>query len=275
MISLVNEIPIRENRGSEPRTCWSASGPTERASVRWTTAHACPNLESFLADPERNPGDEEALEDAGRGGRKAPVHGLRRRVAGGPWRPRHRPRSILRLHTRTRDFEASPGHLIEEMRRDDSGRREVIEEVRTFVDGRTHPSNRELIVTYRSCTSRLRTCASSLRNSRLDPSTTDELGPEDPAYLGDHSDPLYVSPEPERGVLVNDEDPTASNERKRDGVSLSTANSMGLAQWLALARPSLADRTAVRQHTWTVRSTSHAEGSSVRCWTSRPGPTSS
>ncbi len=142
--------------------------------------------------------------------------------------------------TQIGEFEENPMALVVEQMDEsidvDPTRREIsLPEMREFVLSIGHPLSRALIVTLLKTGMRAgELCNLDLRDLHL---TTDviEIDIEPRPEVHGKPDSIYVSPEPARGHVVNDEKRTASNKRRRPTVVPVDAELRDtLVRWLAI-----------------------------------------
>ena len=201
-------------------------------------------FESFLDDPDRNPsGRAVGPGDASRRECMAWVHTLRDENAESTVATYasylHR---FYAYMTQVGAFDSNPMALVvEEMHESidkDPTRREIaIPRMREFVDGVRHPLERALVVTLLKTGMRVgELCNLDLQDVNLsddDARTTFSLG-ERP-QIDDRPDSLYVAADVSRGDVVNGEERTASNKRKRGTiVPVDDELARTLVRWLAV-----------------------------------------
>ncbi|MFC6906469.1 tyrosine-type recombinase/integrase [Halalkalicoccus tibetensis] len=142
--------------------------------------------------------------------------------------------------TQVGEFEENPMALVVEQMDEsidvDPTRREIgIEEMQAFVAGIGHPLSRAMIVALLKTGMRAgELCNLDLRDVHL---TTDaiEIGVDPRPQLHGKPDSIYVSPEPARGTVVNGEERTASNKRRRPTViPVDDELRETLVRWLAV-----------------------------------------
>jgi integrase len=142
--------------------------------------------------------------------------------------------------TQIGEFEENPMALVVEQMDEsidvDPTRREIsVDEMREFVAGITHPLSRALIVTLLKTGMRVgEVCNLDCRDLNL---TTEavEFDVEPRPQLHGKPESIYVSPEPARGAVVNGEERTASNKRKRPTVvPVDDELHETLVRWLAI-----------------------------------------
>ncbi|WP_312908940.1 tyrosine-type recombinase/integrase [Natronosalvus caseinilyticus] len=142
--------------------------------------------------------------------------------------------------TRVEAFEGNPMSLVvEEMNESidtNPTRREIsIPEMRSFVGDLAHPLERAVVVTLLKTGMRVgELCNLDLRDLHTDFETVDlEWTPQ--VQLEARPDSLYVDEKPVRGAVVNGEERTASNKRKRGTViPVDSELQAVLAEWLAI-----------------------------------------
>ena len=201
-------------------------------------------FESFLDDPDRNPsGRAVGPGDASRRECMAWVHTLRDENAESTVATYasylHR---FYAYMTQVGAFDSNPMALVvEEMHESidkDPTRREIaIPRMREFVDGVRHPLERALVVTLLKTGMRVgELCNLDLQDVNLfddDARTAFSLG-ERP-QIDDRPDSLYVAADVSRGEVVNGEERTASNKRKRGTiVPVDDELERTLVRWLAV-----------------------------------------
>jgi len=182
-------------------------------------------FESFLADPNRNPGDE-SLSPAGASRREcmAWIHTLRGDLESSTVATYasylHR---FYAYMTEVGEFERNPMTVVREEMDErintDPERRELtIPAMREFVDSIRHPLDRAMIVTLLKTGVRVgELCNLDLRDLAL-PGEYGDLDLGTRVQLDGRSQSLYVASDVERGSVVNSEERTASNKRKRSTV---------------------------------------------------------
>ncbi|WP_255170771.1 tyrosine-type recombinase/integrase [Natrononativus amylolyticus] len=195
-------------------------------------------FEAFLAD---HTGSPVSPENAGRRECMAWVHSLR---------GRHEPSTVATYASyahrfydymnRVGVFESNPMALVtEEMNESidtNPTRRDLsVAEMRSFVGEIDHPLERAVILTLLKTGMRVgELCNLDLRDLHTDV-TTVEIDWTPRVHLDARPDSLYVSAEPARGVVVNGEERTASNKRKRETVIPVDAElRRALEPWLAI-----------------------------------------
>jgi integrase len=120
----------------------------------------------------------------------------------------------------------------------DPTRREIdVPAMRQFVAGITHPLHRAVVITLLKTGMRVgELCNLDLRDVALshpDANERYELGTR--PQLGGRPNSIYVASEPSRGVVVNGEERTASNKRKRATVvPVDGELADALVRWLAI-----------------------------------------
>ena len=136
-------------------------------------------------------------------------------------------------------FEANPMTLVmEEMDESidtDPARREIsVDEMRGFVADVTHPLERAVVCTLLKTGMRVgELCNLDLRDVHLDDDFSDLARPR--VQIESRPDTLFVSAEPSRGAVVNGEERTASNKRKRDTtIPVDAELRRAIRQWLAI-----------------------------------------
>ncbi|WP_440006446.1 tyrosine-type recombinase/integrase [Halomicrococcus sp. SG-WS-1] len=201
-------------------------------------------FESFLDDPDRNPsGRAVAPGDASRRECMAWIHTLRGENAESTVATYasylHR---FYAYMTQVGAFDSNPMALVvEEMHESidkDPTRREIsIPRMAAFVDGIRHPLERALVVTLLKTGMRVgELCNLDLRDLNLtdeDVRTAYELGQR--PQLDGRPDSLYVAADVSRGEVVNGEERSASNKRKRGTVvPVDDELRATLVRWLAV-----------------------------------------
>ena len=144
--------------------------------------------------------------------------------------------------TRVEAFESNPMALVtEEMDESietDPARRDIsVPEMRSFFAGIDHPLERALVGTLLKTGIRVGECCNlDLRDIHIDDDEVVAAFPTTPrGRLEGHPDSLYVSSDPKRGAVYNDEERTASNKRKRDTVlPVDSELKRLLKAWLAI-----------------------------------------
>ncbi|MFW6320348.1 MAG: tyrosine-type recombinase/integrase [Halohasta sp.] len=139
-------------------------------------------------------------------------------------------------------FEANPMTLVveemDETIEKDPQRREIsVDRMRAFVSEIRHPLDRALIVTLLKTGMRVgELCNLDLRDIALEDSEIRDAFETTPRpQLDTRPDSLYVDSEPSRGAVVNGEERTASNKRKRATVIPVDAELKAeLKRWLAI-----------------------------------------
>ena len=139
-------------------------------------------------------------------------------------------------------FDGNPMALVtEEMDESintDPARREVsVPRMRAFVESVTHPLERAVVVTLLKTGMRVgELCNLDLRDLSLDaPQVRESYDWTPRATLDGRPDSLFVSSEPSRGAVVNGEERTASNKRKRHTViPVDEELKRELVRWLAI-----------------------------------------
>jgi len=142
--------------------------------------------------------------------------------------------------TRVEAFDSNPMSLVmEEMGESietNPTRREItVAEMRSFVDSITHPLERAVVVTLLKTGMRVgELCNLDLRDVHIEPTRVDlEWHPR--IQLEHRPKSLYVDAEPSVGTVVNGEERTASNKRKRATViPIDTELQAALEPWLAI-----------------------------------------
>ncbi len=136
-------------------------------------------------------------------------------------------------------FDANPMTLVmEEMNESvntDPARREIsVEEMRSFVGDITHPLERAVVVTLLKTGMRAgELCNLDLRDVHLD--DCPGLDHDVRVQVESRPDSVFVSAEPSRNSVVNGEERTASNKRKRDTtVPVDDELRRVLLRWLAI-----------------------------------------
>jgi integrase len=214
-------------------------GKTER--TREAYGRVLRRFESFLAD--RTTGEATTPAAATHRDCMAWVHSLRGTVADSTTASYaaylHR---FYAYMTQVGVFEANPMTLVveemDETIEKDPQRREIgLNRMRTFLAGILHPLDRALILTLLKTGMRVgELCNLDLRDVALDDGEIAAAFETSPRpQLDTRPDSLYVDSTPARGTVVNGEERTASNKRKRATVipvdgELKTA----LKQWLAV-----------------------------------------
>ncbi|WP_254271016.1 tyrosine-type recombinase/integrase [Haloarcula marina] len=137
-------------------------------------------------------------------------------------------------------FESNPMTLVveemDEAINTDPTRREIdVASMRQFVDTVTHPLEQALVVTLLKTGMRVgELCNLDVRDLSLaDPGPRPEIPAR--AALDGRPDSLYIAAEPARGSVLNGEERTASNKRKRDTtVPVDDELARVLRRWLAI-----------------------------------------
>ena len=215
-------------------------GKTER--TRSAYERVLRRFEAFLTDPAANPADKTLTPDAaGRRECMAWIHTLR-----GDLEPSTVATYAAYLHrfyaymTEVGEFDNNPMTVVREEMDEridtDPTRREIaVPEMREFVARLTHPLDRALVVTLLKTGMRVgELCNLDLRDVTM----TGEFGAYDlggRAQLDGRRDSLYVASDITRGDVLNGEDRTAANKRKRGTIvpvddELATA----LREWLTI-----------------------------------------
>jgi integrase/recombinase XerC len=142
--------------------------------------------------------------------------------------------------TQVGEFEENPMALVIEQMDEsidvDPTRREIsVGEMREFVLGVPHPLSRAVIVTLLKTGMRAgELCNLDCRDLNLRTDTV-EFDVEPRPQLHGKPESIYVSPEPARGAVVNGEERTASNKRKRPTVvPIDEELRETLVRWLAI-----------------------------------------
>ena len=199
---------------------------------------------AFLADPDRNPaGDANTPREAGRRECMAWVHSLRGRLAESTVATYaaylHR---FYAYMTQVGAFESNPMSLVteemdERIETDPTRRDLTIDGMRRFVAGIGHPLDRALIVTMLKTGMRVgELCNLDLRDLNVDHPGTADLDATPRPQIDGRPGSLYVSDRPTRGTVVNGEERTASNKRKRSTVVPVDAElRRTLLRWLAIS----------------------------------------
>jgi integrase len=211
-------------------------GKTER--TRDAYERVLREFEAFLRDRE---GREVSLESATRRDCMAYVHQLRGDLAGSTVATYasylHR---FYAYMTQVGEFEANPmAVVVEEMdeRIDtDPARREIdVPEMRAFVAGIGHPLDRAVVCTLLKTGVRAgELCNIDAQDVHL--TGADGLLSDTPrGTIEGRPDSIYVDDDPTRGAVVNGEERTASNKRKRP-TTIPIDDELGtvLRQWLAV-----------------------------------------
>jgi len=201
-------------------------------------------FETFLADPDRNPaGEPVAPATAGRRECMAWIHTLRGELAESTVATYasylHR---FYAYMTEVGEFETNPMTVVREEMDErintDPARRDVsVPAMRKFVDRLGHPLDRAVVLTLLKTGMRVgEVCNLDCQDLTL----SADLGEYDlggRARLDGHEDSLFVSSDVSRGDVVNGEERTASNKRKRETViPVDSELSRALRRWL-LVRP--------------------------------------
>ena len=214
-------------------------GKTER--TREAYGRVLRRFESFLAD--RTTGEATTPSEATHRDCMAWVHSLRGTVADSTVASYaaylHR---FYAYMTQVGVFEANPMTLVveemDETIEKDPQRREIsVNRMRAFVADIHHPLDRALIVTLLKTGMRVgELCNLDLRDVALDDTEIDAAFETTPRpQLDTRPDTLYVDSEPSRGVVVNGEERTASNKRKRPTViPVDDELKTTLKRWLAV-----------------------------------------
>ena len=223
-------------------------GKTER--TREAYGRVLREFESFLAHGERPGGKSVSPAEATHRDCMAWVHSLRGTVADSTVASYaaylHR---FYAYMTQVGVFEANPMTLVvEEMDETidkDPARREIgLDRMREFVADIHHPLDRVLIVTLLKTGMRVgELCNLDLRDLALDDPEVDEAFDTSPRpQLDTRPDSLYVDNTPSRGTVVNGEERTASNKRKRPTViPVDDELKTELKRWLAIRPESPSD----------------------------------
>jgi len=125
--------------------------------------------------------------------------------------------------TQVGEFEANPMVLVmeeldESIDKDPARRDLSVDQMRAFVAGITHPLDRAVVVTLLKTGMRIgELCNLDLRDLNLDDAAVESAyGVPPRVQLEDRPNTLYVASDVSRGAVVNGEERTASNKRKRD-----------------------------------------------------------
>ncbi|MFB6141800.1 MAG: tyrosine-type recombinase/integrase [Halorientalis sp.] len=215
-------------------------GKTER--TRSAYERVLRRFERFLGDPTANPADEPlAPATAGRRECMAWIHTLR-----GDLEPSTVATYAAYLHrfyaymTEVGEFDSNPMTVVREEMDEridtDPTRREIsVPEMRSFVDHLGHPLDRAVVVTLLKTGMRVgELCNLDLRDVSLE----GDLGAYDignRAQLDGRTNSLYVASDVSRGEVLNGEERTASNKRKRGTVvPVDDELRRVLVHWLAI-----------------------------------------
>jgi site-specific recombinase XerD len=200
-------------------------------------------FESFLQDPDQNhSGTSAALSAATHRDCMAWVHEIRGDVAESTVATYasylHR---FYAYMTQVGAFESNPMALVvEEMNETidkDPTRREIsIEEMRAFVGGISHPLERAVVVTLLKTGMRVgELCNLDLRDLRLSGAAAEAYDLGTRPQLDGRGESLYVAADVDRGEVVNREERSAANKRKRTTVvPVDDELSAVLTRWLAI-----------------------------------------
>ncbi|WP_135819637.1 tyrosine-type recombinase/integrase [Halostella litorea] len=200
-------------------------------------------FERFLADPDRNPaGTETALAAASHRDCMAWIHDIRGSVAESTVATYasylHR---FYAYMTQVGAFDANPMTLVvEEMDETidtDPERRDVpLPDMREFVADVTHPLERAVVVTLLKTGMRVgELCNLDRRDVHLSSVPFDRDNASRRPQIAERPDSVYVAAEPARGEVVNGEERTASNKRKRATVvPVDDELRRVLGRWLAI-----------------------------------------
>jgi integrase len=138
-------------------------------------------------------------------------------------------------------FDANPMTLVmEEMDESintDPARREIsVPEMREFVGDVRHPLERAIVVTFLKTGMRVgELCNLDLRDLHLESGPNPDVDVDSRVQIESRPDSLFVSSEPSRNVVVNGEERTASNKRKRDTtIPVDDELERTLLEWLAI-----------------------------------------
>jgi len=214
-------------------------GKTER--TREAYGRVLRRFESFLAD--RTTGGAATPAEATHRDCMAWVHSLRGTVADSTVASYaaylHR---FYAYMTQVGVFEANPMTLVveemDETIEKDPQRREIsVDRMRSFVADIHHPLDRALVVTLLKTGMRVgELCNLDLRDIALDDGEIEAAFETTPRpQLDTRPDTLYVDSEPSRRVVVNGEERTASNKRKRPTViPVDDELKAALKRWLAV-----------------------------------------
>ena len=214
-------------------------GKTER--TREAYGRVLRRFESFLAD--RTTGEATTPSEATHRDCMAWVHSLRGTVADSTVASYaaylHR---FYAYMTQVGVFEANPMTLVveemDETIEKDPQRREIsVDRMRAFVAEIRHPLDRALVVTLLKTGMRVgELCNLDLRDIALDDGEIESAFETTPRpQLDTRPDTLYVDSEPSRGAVVNGEERTASNKRKRPTViPVDDELKAALKRWLAV-----------------------------------------
>jgi integrase len=200
-------------------------------------------FESFLADPDRGPGDDPvAVHEATRRHCMAFVHALRADCAPGTVATYaayvHR---FYDYMTRVEAFDRNPMALVmdeldESVDRDPVRRDVSVPEMSRFVRSVGHPLDRALVLTMLKTGVRVgELCNLDLRDLRLDGVVAREFDVEPRPAIDGQARSIFVSPAPTRGESHNGEERTASNKRERATVvPVDDELAATLRRWLAV-----------------------------------------
>lgn len=200
-------------------------------------------FESFISDPGRNPGGVSlAPAEASQRECMAWVHGLRGDLAESTVATYasylHR---FYAYMTQVGAFDSNPMALVvEEMAESidkDPTRRELsIPQMRSFVAGLSHPLERAVVVTLLKTGMRVgELCNLDLRDLRISGDAAEEYELGTRVALDGRGDSVFVASEVSRGEVVNGEERSAANKRKRDTVvPVDEELAAVLTRWLAI-----------------------------------------
>ncbi|WP_227376653.1 tyrosine-type recombinase/integrase [Haladaptatus halobius] len=208
-------------------------------------------FEAFLGDPDRNPSGRSVTPGAAtQRDCMAWIHTLRGDHAGSTIATYasylHR---FYAYMTQVGAFESNPMALVvEELHESvdkDPTRREIsVASMREFVAGVTHPLERAVVLTLLKTGMRVgEVCNLDLRDVNLaDENVRTAYALGERPQLDGRPDSIFVAADPVRGQVVNGEERTASNKRKRETiVPVDDELRQVLVQWLAI-RPDVISR---------------------------------
>ena len=207
-------------------------------------------FESFVGDPERNPGGVSlAPGESTQRECMAWVHSLRGDLAESTVATYasylHR---FYAYMTQVGAFDSNPMALVaEEMNESidkDPTRREIsVERMRGFVGGVGHPLERTVVVTLLKTGMRVgELCNLDLRDLRLSSDAADAYELAARPALDGRGDSLFVASGLGRGDVVNGEERSAANKRKRDTVvPVDDELAAELTRWLAIRPDSVSE----------------------------------
>jgi site-specific recombinase XerD len=150
--------------------------------------------------------------------------------------------------TQVGEFDANPMSVVmeemDERIETDPTRRDIsVQEMRSFVKSIGHPLDRALVVTLLKTGMRVgELCNLDLQDIHLDHEAKTELNASPRVQIAGRPDSVYVSEQPSFGSVVNGEQRTASNKRKRPTVIPIDEELKGtLVRWLAIRPDPVSD----------------------------------